>query len=454
METSLPNRSMFRSLVSLSLPIIGLNILGVLALVVDTAMCARLPNAHLVLTALGFSAQILFLFIVAMMGLTIGTVALVARAHGALEHERVHHITTQAIVCTVLLSLCVALLGNVFADLMLTVLQATKEVRAIALLYLRPMLVGTLFTYLTILFAAILRGVGNTRLPFFIALFTNLLNIFLNYCFILGNLGCPAWGIGGAAFGTILSQALGIVLFVFILKRGAIPNFKLYLLPESLDGVLLRSFVRVGTPAAMDMLILNGSLLSLIGMLGWIDQNAVAAHSIGLRIQSLAFVPGMGIAQASGAMIGQALGAKDPERARDIVRFSLWLCFGVMTVLGIVIILSSHPILYLFQVSPDSQLGKYALTWIFLLGLGMPPVGIYIAYGGMLQGAGETNTSLKINLYSTLLIQIPLSWLFGFPFGWGVFGVWLGFPLSFFVKAFLGYLAYKSERWLTLGSEL
>ena len=166
-----PSRSIPRRLFSLSWPVIGLNVLNVLSLAVDTAMCGRLPNAPQALEALGFSTQVVFLLMVAMMGLTVGTVAFVSRAHGADDEARVNHLLHQSTQLTVLVALGVAVVGNLFADDILRLLGASEAVVGLGLDYLRPLLTFTVFYYLNLLYAAALRSVGNTRLPFLVALF-------------------------------------------------------------------------------------------------------------------------------------------------------------------------------------------------------------------------------------------------------------------------------------------
>lgn len=438
---------------SLALPIIGLNVLNVLALAVDTAMCGRLPNATDALTALSFATQVIFLLMVAMIGLTVGTVALVARAFGGGDHERVNHLLIQSTLLTLLLGLSIAIIGNLFAEQILYLLGATPSVCALGLQYLRPLLWSTPFFYLTIMLAAVLRGVGNTRLPFVIALFTNVLNAFLNYLFILGNLGFPALGIQGAAVGTITSYTLGAITHIVCLRTGVIESLYLSLKPKKIDGKLAASLIRIGTPAALDMVILNAALVSMVSMLGRIDSLAVAAHGVGLRVQALAFVPGMSISQATGALIGQALGAENVTKAKKTVHASIVLCSIVMSVLGLLIIMAAPSILRLFQIAPGTGLGQFAMTWMQLLGYGMPIVGIHIAFVGMMQGAGVTQTSLNINMSTTLLIQIPMSAILGFWAGWGAFGVWVAFPGTFAAKVALDLVVYYRGNWARVGAE-
>lgn len=445
-EPSIP-----RKLFDLAAPVIGLNVLSVLALAVDTAMCGRLPNAGAALEALGFATQVVFIVMVAMIGLMVGAVANVARAHGAGDESRVNHVLQQSVQLTLVVSVLVALVGNLGARWILILLGAEGESLDLALDYLRPNLTFTVFYYLSMLLAAVLRGVGNTRLAFLVAIGVNALNVLFNYGLILGAYGLPALGVQGAAIGTVMAQACGVVAMVVLIRRGTVPGVFLPLGFARFDGELARSLFRVGWPAALDMIILNASFASIIGMLGRIDPVAVAAHGIGLRIQALAFVPGLSVSQATGAMVGNALGARDLGEARAVVRASLMLCVAIMSSLGLIIIAFAAPIVAIFDVAYGTPLMGFSVQWMELLGYGMPIVGVHIAFVGMLRGAGETNTSLNINLVGTLL-QIPLSWVLGFPLGLGAWGVWLGFPLSFVLKASVGTWVYRRGRWAKLGT--
>jgi Na+-driven multidrug efflux pump len=178
----------------------------------------------------------------------------------------------------------------------------------------------------------------------------------------------------------------------------------------------------------------------------------VAAHGIGLRIQSLAFVPGLGVSQATGAMVGNALGAGDVLQAKEVVRGGVILSTAIMSVIGLTIIVGAEPIIAIFDVRPGTELGRYALLWMKILGWGMPVVGVHIALIGMLRGAGATNTSLLINIVGTLLFQVPLSWLLGFVVGWGAFGIWVALPISFVVRMGLGIAAYRRGGWARAGA--
>jgi putative MATE family efflux protein len=340
--------------------------------------------------------------------------------------------------------------GNLFAPQRLLLLGARPEALAAGLEFLRPMLAGTVFYYLGILYTGVMRGVGNTRVPFLVALLTTALNVGINYLLIYGELGFPALGIQGAALGTVIAQLVGALILGTILHRGVIEGLVLRLRIERIDRALARELVRIGTPAALDMLVLNASFFTIMGMLNRIGEITVSAHVIGMRIQSIAVVPGLAIAQATAAMVGQALGAGSVDRARQVLRGSILLCTVIMTALALILIFLARPIVSLFNVPPDTPLSDYAVTWIRLLGYGMPLAGWHTAVTGLLQGSGATRASLRINVWAAVF-QIPASFVLGFTLGLGAFGVWLAFPLSFVLRVWLVQRAYRGNTWARVG---
>ncbi|MBI2376219.1 MAG: MATE family efflux transporter [Deltaproteobacteria bacterium] len=449
----IPEPPIPRQLWDLAVPVIGLNLLSTLALAIDTAMCSRLPDASRALTALGFAAQIVFLLTVLMMGLSIGTIALVARARGARDAARAKTLLAQSTSATVILGVAVGILSNLFAPSMLELLGASEEAKSTALEFLRPLLAATVLSYLTLLYTAVLRASGNTRLPFRIAVFATVINVAVNYALINGKLGAPALGVRGAALGTVSAQLFSVIATFFALRAGAAPSVR-PAIAWRLDRSIVAEMLRIGAPAAFDMILLNLGFLSLVGMLGRIDQDAVAAHGIGLRIQALAFVPGLGISQASAALVGRALGANAPDRARAVVRSSIMMCTGVMGALGLVLVGGASTLVGAFGAASSGEIHDLTVLWLEILGLSMPIFGVHIALVGLLQGSGATWTSLTINLTTTLGLQIPLAYLLAFSAGLGPLGVWLSFPCGFLAKAILETVAYRRGSWARTGVTL
>jgi len=238
---------------------------------------------------------------------------------------------------------------------------------------------------------------------------------------------------------------------VWAMRRGSVPDLFLPIAVRKIDRPLAGELFRIGWPAGVDMLILNVGFLTALAFLGRIDQVTVAAHGLGLRVQSLAFVPGLSIAQATGAMIGQSLGAGNVPRAKEIVRASQALCFAIMTALAVIIWIAAHPVFSIFTEKRGGPFEDYTVEWMRMLGYAMLPSAVNISFLGLFQGSGATMTSLRINVMSTLAIQVPLSYVLGFTAGLGAFGVWLSFPIALAAKAGFQYIAYRQGKWAVTG---
>jgi len=438
----------------MSLPIIGLNLLSHTMLAVDLAVCGGLPDAQPVIAALGFSTQIVSLLLVAMMGLLIGTVALVSRAYGAGDSERVNHLLVQGTMLTAIVGIVLGVLGALLASPILRALGASPELAELGTSYLRPLMLSTPFAYLALLYAFILRGVGNTRLPFICALVANLVNLALAYALVLGKFGMPMMGVQGAAASTVIAQLVNVGLLVTMLRSGKIANLRLPLRIRRIDRALASELFRVGWPATVESLVVNAGFLTALGLLGRFDEVAVAAHAIGMRVQSLVYVPAFGVSQAAAALVGQALGAGDVDGARRILRATLWVCSSIMFGLMVPILFGARPLLQLFDIGSDMRLETYAVEWMSLLAYGMVPYGIYFAFSAVLSGSGATRTGLRINIASTLLVQIPAALILAVGFDLGPLGVWLSFPIMFVMKVALAYRAYRQGHWAVTGTKV
>jgi len=198
--------------------------------------------------------------------------------------------------------------------------------------------------------------------------------------------------------------------------------------------------------------VVNAGFLTALGLLGRLDDLAVVAHAIGMRVQSIAYVPAYGVSQAAAPLVGQALGAGDIERARRVARAALLVCTAIMFTLMIPMLLYARPLIHIF--TSDMRVETYAVQWIGLLSFGMVLYGLYFALSAVLSGSGATRTGLRINIWSTLLIQIPAALILTLGFGLGPLGVWLSFPIMFLAKVVFAYIAYRQERWAVTGTRV
>ncbi len=435
-------------LARLAWPIVIVNVLNVSALVVDTAMIGALPDPEVALTGLGFATQLVYLSTVFATGIGVGTVALIARAHGAADRGRAEHLLRQAIVLTLAVSTVVAITGFAACSWLLEAFGARGPALGAALDYSQPLLLGSALSYFTQLFAAAMRGVSHASWPLTVGLVSVAANVALDYGLIFGEWGLPRLGVEGAAHGTLLSKLLSAVWLGGLLMRGNIDGLRLVPRFVRIDWNALATLLRVGGPAALDYTLLNVAYLSVVVLLGHGNASAVAAHGIGMRVLVLAFIPALGISQATAALVGRSVGAGRVDQARSVVWAGLALSLIVMVPTAVVLVPGADSLLGGFGVTSGSELQAPALLWLRVIACMLPVLGVNIVFVGMMQGAGSTGTGLLLNVIGTLFVQLPVGAWSVFVLGLGPLGAWLSLLLGFVVRAALGGWVFHANRWL------
>lgn len=438
-----------REVARLALPVALLNLLGVLTLFIDILFCSRLEEGEAALTALGFSAQIIFLIQVPMLGFSVGSAALISRAYGARAKERVASLTRQSLQGAVVLAALTAVSSPITLPLIVGTLGAEGLAYELALDYLFPLFVGIVFYFLQTLSFSLFRSTGDTRLPLVLGLVVNGLNVPLNWVLIFGQFGLPGLGVEGAAYGTIISQAFGVLITLGLIRRGALGGIPVSLRPSLFESEFVRDIFRLGAPAALDLLLVNLSFLTMIFFLARISPEAVAAHGVGHRVQSLAFVPGLGIAQAVGALVGNFLGADNKKGALKVTRSGIVLAALLMGTIGAGLTFGRGELAALFSIEPGTELFALTTLWIMILGGTLPIIGANVALIGALRGAGATFSSLLINMVGTLIFQIPLLYI-GAELD-GARGIWLSFPIAYFCRTMVTIWIFRRGNWAKTG---
>jgi putative MATE family efflux protein len=385
---------------------------------VDMLMVGRLgANA---VAAVGVGAQILGSVSVVTMAVGTGTVALVARHVGAGEPARARRVTGQSLLAGFGLA-CLAILP---------VLAWAEEV--VRLFGVEPGVVGpaTVFTRLVMLsipggavlfvVGSALRAAGDTRTPLAIGLVVNVVNVVLNYVLIFGALGLPALGVRGSALASTTAFTVGAAIGVALLALGRL-RVRIGLGDLVPDRQLMLRVVRIGAPTGLEQLAMQLGFLVYLVFASAYGTAAVAAYFIGVRILALSFLPGVGFATAAAALVGQNLGAGDPERATEAGRVAMQLAVRLMSAAGLLLVVFAGPIARLFVA--DAAVVEDTRWFIYMLGLCQPLMAIDYALGGALRGAGDTRfplATLFVGLYgcrllfawtATHALDLALPWL-------------------------------------------
>jgi len=436
------------SVFNLAWPIMVSNLLQTLTTTVDVIMVGSLgAEAPAAVAAVGFGGQFIFLFFSVMISVSAGTIALVARAMGARDLAQANHILKQSLVLGAILSLPLTLVGLLFAEPILAGFGAAPDVVDLGGAYIRIISLVVFFQFIGFLGSAALRGVGDTVTPLWIGVLVNVVNFAINVNLIFGNAFVPRLGVPGAAIGTSISYIVGALVLVGIFLRG---KHKLML---NLRGTwvhmdTVKRIFRIGWPAALEQILLQLAFLIWVGMVVVFGTEVLAAHQIGLRIQSFAFMPGFGFAIAATALVGQNLGARAPEAAEKSGWEAAKLSVAVMSLTALGIFLLAEPIARAFI--GDPSVVAFSVTFIRIHAVSIPAVGVFFAIDGALRGAGDTRFPLLTSLSGIYIVRIPLSIVFGFILGLGIVGVWIPLVIEYWYRAAVISNHFRRGKWKTL----
>jgi putative MATE family efflux protein len=436
------NRSIDREMISLAWPVIISNLLQTVTMFVDLIMVGQLGKEPL--AAVGLGTQVLFFVWAMIMGLSTGTIAIVARRSGEKDMDKADNVLKQSLVIGILLSIPAALMGPLLGHQMLSVFGAEPEVVSLGYQYISIVFLASPGIFIFFIASSAFRGVGDTRTPLYVSCVLNLINFVLNYCLIFGNFGLPELGMQGAALGTSIAFISSMGLYTFMLRR---KRSRIHLRREgpTFTTDTARSILRIGTPAALEQALIQFGFVVFVAFIVSFGTEALAAHNIGGRIQSLAFMPGFGFAIATTTMVGQCLGFKDPEKAEKSGWEGTKLSLMVMTTTAFLIIMISEPVSMLFATDPEVI--KLSTEWIMLLALAMPAIGVHFTMAGALQGAGDTRWPLYVSFIGLYLFRLPMAYLLGFMTPLGIYGVWLSMALEYYLRAGIITTRFRRGKW-------
>ena len=425
----------------LAWPSILSNLAASTAGLVDVKIVGLLgPSA---VAAVGAGMRIYFASQVAMIAITAGTTALVARAIGARDQAEAERVTRASLAIALGFSLVLSALGMALAEPLarsfdLDLETARQSARFIGVLSLFN--VG--FATFGVLGAA-LRAAGDARTPLWVGAGANVVNALLDYALVLGHFGAPQLGVVGAAFATGTSFALaGVVLAVLWRRRTGARGRD----PEpAFTRPRVRALLRIGVPAAVEQLFWQGGLVAFLYVVARYGRDPFAAYNIGVQILSFSFVVGFGFSVAASTLVGQHLGAGDPEGARASGWRAMRWSLCAMVLLGAGILATGDTIAR--ALIDDPEVVRLTRVFLFMLGAAQPLMAIEYALAGALRGAGDTRFPLLTTLIGLIVVRLGLATT-GAALGLDIAWVYGALILDYAVKAALLTLRFRSGAWL------
>lgn len=437
--TALP---LSRAVPLLAVPMVLEMVMESLFAVVDVFWVSRLGSAAV--AVVGLTESLMSLIYAVAIGLAIAATAVVSRRVGEKEPEQAAHAAGQVLVLAVIISAALGVVLGLAAPSILKFMGASPEVVAMGSDFARLMLGGNATVFLIFVINAIFRGAGDAVIAMRTLWLANFLNIVLGPFFIFGWWIFPEMGVTGAAVATNIGRGVGVLYQLWHLAgHGSRVRVRWHHLWP--DRAVLGTVLRTAGSGMLQMLIMTTSWVGLFKILALFGNAALAGYTIAIRIVIFALLPASGLANAGATLVGQNLGADQPARAEAAVWMATRYNALALGVIGALFVAFARPLVGLFTTEPEVlALGSRAL-WI--IGLAFPFYAAGMCFEGAFNGAGDTWTPTRLNLFCLWLGQIPCAWLLASPAGWGPTGVFIAVPLSFTVLAIWSAMLFRLGRW-------
>ncbi len=381
-------------------------------------------------------------------GLSTAATAVVSRRIGEKDPDGAAHAGMQSVLIAVLVTVLISIAGVVFAEDILRIMGGSPEVVKEGAMFTRIMMGGSMFIILLFLINGIFRGAGDAAMAMKSLWIASATNIILCPVLINGYGPFPELGVTGAAVATTIGRAMGVFYQCYHLFKGE-GTIKVKASHFKWDPPIIANIVKVASPATFQFIIQSGSWI-VIGILvaktGGTD--ATAGYQVAIRNVVFFILPAWGLSNAAATLVGQNLGAKQPERAQQSVLLATKYNAIFMSLVMLLFLFCSSPIINIYTQEPKvHDFGTLALQ---IMGSGYIFYGIGMVMIQALNGAGDTRTPTWINLFGFWFFQIPLAYTLAKFCGFGPMGAVMSVPIAESCIALVAWYYFRKGKWKTV----
>ena len=431
-----------RAVLLLAVPMVLEMVMESLFAVADVFWVSHLGKEAI--AVVGLTESVMSLIYAVAIGISIAATAIVARRIGEKDPERAAHAAGQVILLGVGCALLIGLVLGTLAPHILDLMGADAATVARGGSFTRIMLGGNVTVFLIFLINAIFRGAGDAVIAMRTLWLANALNIILGPCFIFGLGPFPKLGLAGAAIATNCGRGIGVLYQLWHLAghHSRIRVRRAHLRP---DADTLRTVLGTARNGIAQLMINTTSWVGLYKILALFGSSALAGYTIAIRVVIFALMPAWGLANAGATLVGQNLGARQPDRAEKAVHLATKFNMLFLGAVGLVFIAAATPIVHLFTSDPVVFLDAHRALWIISLGFPFYAAGMCLA--AAFNGAGDTWTPTRLNFFCFWLGQVPLAWVLARPLGFGPLGVFIAVPVAFSASAVAAWILFRRGHW-------
>jgi putative MATE family efflux protein len=434
-----------RAILLLAIPMVLEMVLESLFAVVDVFWVGRVGSDAV--ATVGLTESMLLLVFAVGMGLSLSTTAMVARRIGEKNPEGAAVAGVQAVFLGLALSVIIGLPCLFLAPRLLLWMGATPNIVAVGSSYTRIALGGSGVVLLLFLNNAIFRGAGDAAVAMRLLWVSNIINLILDPCLIFGWGPFPRLGVTGAALATFTGRGIGVLYQFYRLLRG---TARIHVLRQQirLDLNVLARLLRLSLTGIIQFIIAQTSWIGLVRIVSLFGAAAVAGYTIAIRIVVFVILPSWGLSNAAATLVGQNLGAKQPDRAEASVwRTGLYNVLFLGSV-GIVFTVFAGPLVRVF--TNDPAVAPLAASCLRIVSYGNVGYAYAMVMLQAFNGAGDTLTPTILNLFGFWLFEIPLAYWLAIVEKWHSNGVYYAIVIAEGSVAMASILLFKRGRWKLL----
>ncbi|OUS02245.1 MATE family efflux transporter [Flavobacteriales bacterium 33_180_T64] len=441
-EQEFTSGSIRRAVFMLSIPMILEMLMESIFAVVDIFYVSKVSvNA---VATIGLTESVVTLVYAVAIGLSMAATAIVARRIGEKDREGASQAAVQVILLGVVVAAIISVFGIIFPKEILELMGGEPDLIAEGYGYTQILLGGNITIMLLFLINAIFRGAGDASIAMWTLILSNGLNIILDPMFIFGFGPIPAFGVEGAAIATTIGRGTAVIFQLLVLFYGWSKikvGFKDIVLRI---GVML-NLIKVSLGGIGQFLIGTSSWVVLMRIMSEFGSEVLAGYTIAIRVMMFTFMPAWGMSNAAATLVGQNLGAKQPERAEKSVWKTSKYCAYFMGLVSIAYLVFAPEIISWFTQEPNVVENGSLCLRVIAAGY------IFYAYGMVVinsfNGAGDTMTPTIINFVCFWLFQLPFAYLMAVTFNFGPMGVFLAIVLAEVLISIIAIIWFKKGHW-------
>jgi putative MATE family efflux protein len=444
-EVDLTAISIKKAIILLAIPMMLEMAMESVFALVDLYFVGHLKNSSYAIQTVGLTESVLTVIYSLAIGLSMAATAVVARRIGEKDPEAASKAGMQTIVIAVIINLAISIFGFLHASDLLLIMGASAQTADHGTPFVRIMMGGSMIIVLLFLINGIFRGAGNAAIAMRSLWIANTANIILCPIFINGLGPIPAFGLTGAAIATSIGRGLGVIYQIYNLfnNKNALKIKLSYFIP---DWPQIKAIIKIAAPGILQFVIASCSwifLAELVATTG--GDHGSAGYQTSLRLMMFFLLPAWGLSNAAATLVGQNLGAGHVDRAEQSVFQTIKYAVVFLGIVTVLFLTCGH--LFASFFTEDEAVKKVAARALNILSGGFIIYGMGMVLTSAFNGAGDTWTPTKINIFAFWVFQIPFAYFLAKYLQMGPTGVFISIPVAEVGITIAAYILFKRGKW-------